>query len=96
MARLQRLHEPVTTPALPRAQTVGEEIANSVSHGIGFLLAVAALPVLVHAAEIWARGGEGVVIKDAEGVYRRERSNRWLKYKQRGWATRKMQEQAYV
>ena len=31
-----------------RPQTLGEEIANSVSHGIGFLLAVAALPVLLH------------------------------------------------
>jgi len=33
-----------------RAQTLGEEIANSVSHGIGFALAVAAIPVLVVAA----------------------------------------------
>lgn len=31
-----------------RPQTLGEEIANSVSHGIAFLLAVAALPVLLH------------------------------------------------
>ncbi len=30
-----------------RPQTVGEEIANSVSHGVGFVLAIAALPVLV-------------------------------------------------
>lgn len=60
MARLQRLHEPVTTPALPRAQTVGEEIANSVSHGIGFLLAVAALPVLVHAAAQRGRAADVV------------------------------------
>ena len=30
-----------------RPQTAGEEIANSVSHGVGFLLALAALPVLV-------------------------------------------------
>ena len=42
-------------PARPataqRAQTLGEEIANAVSHGAGMLLAVAALPVLVqHAA----------------------------------------------
>lgn len=32
-----------------RPQTVGEEIANSVSHGVGFLLAVAALPLLLKA-----------------------------------------------
>ena len=30
-----------------RAQTLGEEIANSVSHGIGFLAAVATIPILV-------------------------------------------------
>ncbi len=30
-----------------RAQTLGEEIANAISHGLGFLLAVAALPILV-------------------------------------------------
>jgi len=29
-----------------RPQTVGEEIANAISHGIGFLLAVASLPIL--------------------------------------------------
>lgn len=42
------------------------------------------------AAEIWARGGEGVMLKDAESVYRRERSNAWRKYKRNGWATRKV------
>ena len=30
-----------------RPQTLGEEIANAISHGIGFLLAVASLPILV-------------------------------------------------
>jgi hemolysin III len=30
-----------------RPQTLGEEIANCVSHGLGFLLAVASLPILV-------------------------------------------------
>ena len=30
-----------------RPQTLGEEIANSISHGLGFLLAVASLPILV-------------------------------------------------
>lgn len=33
-----------------RAQTWGEEVANAVSHGIGFLLAVASLPILVYFA----------------------------------------------
>ena len=33
-----------------RPQSLGEEIANSVSHGVGFLLALAAFPVLVIAA----------------------------------------------
>ena len=30
-----------------RPQTLGEEIANAVSHGLGFLLAIASLPILV-------------------------------------------------
>jgi hemolysin III len=38
-------------PALHgRSQSLGEEIANSVSHGIGLLMALAAFPVLVIAA----------------------------------------------
>jgi hemolysin III len=35
---------------MSRPQSVGEEIANAVSHGIGFALAVASIPVLVIAA----------------------------------------------
>jgi len=38
------------TPSLERPQTLGEEIANAISHGLGFLLAVAAMPVLVQQA----------------------------------------------
>jgi hemolysin III len=34
-----------------RNQTLGEEIANAVSHGIGFALSVAALPILVVVAD---------------------------------------------
>jgi len=37
-------------PAIDRPQTLGEEIANAISHGLGFLAAVAALPILTHAA----------------------------------------------
>ena len=33
-----------------RAQTLGEEVANSISHGIGLLISVAALPILVLSA----------------------------------------------
>jgi len=33
-----------------RPQTWGEELANAISHGIGFLLAVASLPILLHFA----------------------------------------------
>ncbi|HET9293680.1 MAG TPA: hemolysin III family protein [Gemmatimonadales bacterium] len=33
-----------------RPQTRGEEIANSISHGVGFLAALAAMPVLIAAA----------------------------------------------
>lgn len=42
------------------------------------------------ANEIWARGGEGVMLKDAESPYRRNRSAAWLKYKRAGWSTRKV------
>lgn len=35
------------TRTADRPQTLGEEIANAVSHGLGFLLAVASLPILV-------------------------------------------------
>ena len=42
------------------------------------------------ADEIWARDGEGVVIKDAESVYCRARTNAWRKLKQPDWSTRKV------
>lgn len=48
-----------------RAQTRGEEIANAVSHGVAFALALAALPVLVVAAV--GRGGAAGVV--AASVY---------------------------
>jgi len=43
---------PLRRPAVPiaRPQSVGEELANSLSHGIGFLGAVVSLPVLVSMA----------------------------------------------
>jgi hemolysin III len=47
--------DPATDPAtereiereIDRPQTFGEELANGISHGIGFLLAIASLPVLL-------------------------------------------------
>ena len=43
-----------------RPQSLGEEIANAISHGVAFLLAVAALPILVvHAVQ---HGGVGDVV----------------------------------
>ena len=39
-----------TSAARHRAQSLGEELANSISHGTGFLAALIALPVLVHGA----------------------------------------------
>lgn len=49
-----------TTPALPeRLQSLGEEIANSISHGVGFLAALAGVPLLlIHAAR---QGDPGVL-----------------------------------
>ncbi len=38
--------------ALIREQTLGEEIANAISHGLGCLLAIASLPILVHHAAL--------------------------------------------
>ncbi len=43
-----------------RRQSLGEEIANSVSHGVGLLAAVAAMPVLVSAA-VQRGGAAGIV-----------------------------------
>ena len=45
-----------------RAQSLGEEIANSTSHGLGLLAALAAFPVLVGVA---ARGGSATQIVGA-------------------------------
>lgn len=47
-------------PAADRDQTLGEEIANAISHGFGLLFALAALPVLVHGAVV--RGGAADVV----------------------------------
>jgi hemolysin III len=41
------LQQRAVVVAAERVQTLGEEIANAVSHGLGFLLAVASLPILV-------------------------------------------------
>jgi hemolysin III len=38
------------TPAPQRLQSPGEEIANSVSHGVGLVAALVATPILLHAA----------------------------------------------
>jgi len=44
-----------TTPAPERPQSPGEEIANSISHGVGLLAALVATPVLLHAARLGNR-----------------------------------------
>jgi len=43
-----------------RPQSLGEEVANSLSHGLGFLATVAAFPVLVIAAQ--QRGGTAGIV----------------------------------
>ena len=44
----------------PREQTLGEEIANALSHGLGLVLAIASLPILIYSAA--QRGqGDGIV-----------------------------------
>ncbi|MCX2860318.1 hemolysin III family protein [Paucibacter sp. PLA-PC-4] len=47
-------------PIKVRAQTFGEELANCISHGLGFMLAVAALPILTYFAAL--RGSTRSVI----------------------------------
>ena len=47
---------PVRTPRPKRPQTLAEERANALSHGVAFVASVAAIPVLVHAA---LRRGDG-------------------------------------
>lgn len=55
MRRLSEVLDPHERP-----QSLGEEIANSVSHGLGLLAALAAFPVLVIAAA--QRGGAAAIV----------------------------------
>ena len=48
------MRKPHEHEVMSREQSLGEEVANAISHGIGLLFAIAALPVLVMAA---ARNG---------------------------------------
>jgi hemolysin III len=49
----RRVHNgPMSTLTPPRIQTLGEEIANAASHGLGLLLATASLPILVYNAAV--------------------------------------------
>lgn len=43
-----------------RTQSLGEEIANSISHGVGLVAAIAAVPFLIVAA-VWRGGAAGIV-----------------------------------
>ena len=47
-------------PTPSRDQTVGEEIANAISHGLGLVLAIASLPILIYSA-VHDRQGDGIV-----------------------------------
>ena len=48
--------------ALDRPQSVGEEIANSIGHGVALLLAIAAAPILIVSA---VRGGDAASVVGA-------------------------------
>ena len=51
------------TARVERPQTLGEEIANSVSHGVGFLAALSATPLLIaHAARHGAAAVVGAAV----------------------------------
>lgn len=51
---------PTAVTPLRRGQSRGEEIANALSHGLGLVLAVVALPLLVHTAAR-EQGAAGIV-----------------------------------
>lgn len=53
------VNRPATAQEYRRLQTPGEEIANSVSHGLAALAALAAAPVLITGA---ARSGDGLLV----------------------------------
>jgi len=58
------------TAKMDRAQSVGEEIANSISHGVGFLLALAGAPILIVSALRYAHASMvvGVSIFSATAI----------------------------
>ncbi len=56
------LQSPMTSLTASRPQTLGEEIGNAISHGLGALLAIASLPILIlHAT----RGGSAADVVGA-------------------------------
>ncbi|MEK6335285.1 MAG: hemolysin III family protein [Acidobacteriota bacterium] len=60
-------------PTLHRQPTVGEEVANSLSHGIGLLLAIIATPILIIAASrygtVWNVVGMAVFAASMIALY---------------------------
>ena len=62
LATMNPLH-PAAIPPADREQTLGEEIANALSHGLGVVLAIAALPILV--ARAVGHGGVADVVAAA-------------------------------
>lgn len=64
---------------IAREQTLGEEVANSLSHGLGLLLAIAGLPVLIvradHTGSVYALvgaaifGGSAILLYLASTLY---------------------------
>ena len=70
---------PTTASTIARHQTLGEEVANSLSHGLGLLLAIAGLPVLIvradHTGSVYALvgaaifGGNAILLYLASTLY---------------------------
>ncbi len=54
--------DPIDRSMQKRVQTIGEEIANSVSHGVGLVASVVAVPLLILAA---VEGGEAAAVVGA-------------------------------
>lgn len=69
-ARLQRLDHVVASACLEHVAVLAWRVHAS------------AASVLSAVAEVWARGGEGLVLKQPDSLYRRSRSAAWAKVKQ--------------
>jgi ATP dependent DNA ligase domain len=86
--RLQALHDTALAEIADdwawREGTRGREPDAPATVVISHQIVAAARGVRMLAEEVWARGGEGLMVKDPTAAYTRGRSNAWLKVKRNG------------